>query len=374
MFLNEEFLKLWEELSELNEAKADTERLIAFAGQELADKFLSLRSKLKSPENDLYYWIKNKTPEELEAFLTEVEETKSKTQVKKDLADQGAELVCESEHWKVYHITSFEASQKYGRDTKWCITGINNWGDRYWNEYIENGIQFYFLITKGEYDPRGKYSKIAIAACEQTTGNYSCEVFNQQDTHMALNSIPYIEEIKIPGIDLSKMENKISCFECGVEINPEEIFYGPHEECYCKDCFDNNYYRCKNCDELQYAYIASFEDEHGDKFCFDCCGYDQQSEKKVQFMSKVNDLENFSYEISCDNPFRSFTGLVASKAGLHLRVLNAISVIPAAGVKSTKVEVVSEATGELVYETTGVSKNTTKELMAAVEKYINSYN
>jgi hypothetical protein len=368
MFLNENFLKLWEELSELNEAKADTEKLINFAGEELANKFLDLKSKLKAPENDLYYWIK-KTPEELEAFLTKVEETKSNTQVKKE-ADQGAKLVCSSEHWNVYHITTFEASQKYGRDTKWCITGINNWGDKYWNEYIENGIQFYFLITKGDYDPRGKYSKIAIAVCEYPP---SCEVFNQQDTRMTLDKIPYIEEIKIPGVDLENIYNAVICFDCGEELS-NEIFYGPHDECYCKDCFDNNYYRCKNCGELHYAYIASFEDEHGDKFCLDCCDYDQQSKKKVQFMSKVTDLENFSYEISCENPYRNFTGLVDSKVGLHSRVLNAISAIPAAGVKSTKVEVISEATGELVYETTGVSNNTTKELMTAVEKYINSYN
>jgi hypothetical protein len=190
---------------------------------------------------------------------------------------------------------------------------------------------------------------------------------------MTLDKIPYIEEIKIPGIDLENMYNAIICFDCGEELG-DEIFYGPHDECYCKDCFDSNYYRCKSCGELNYAYVDSFEDEHGDKFCFDCCDYNQQSEKKVQFMSKVNDLENFSYEISCDNPFRSFTGLVVSKADLHSRVLNAISVIPAAGVNSTKVIVVSGATGELVYRTTGINNNITKELMDAVEKYINSYN
>jgi hypothetical protein len=37
------------------------------------------------------------------------------------------------------------------------------------------------------------------------------------------------------------------------------------------------------------------------------------------------------------------------------------------------VVVVSAVTGEIIYETTGVSKNTTKELMTAVEKYISLF-
>lgn len=376
MKLYEEF-KLYETMwdSPLVEAKEDTEKLIVFAGQELADKFLRLKSKLKSPENDLYYWIKKKTPEELRAFLATIEGTKSKTQVKKDFAEQGAELVCDSEHWKVYHITTFEASQKYGRDTKWCITGINNWGDEYWNEYRENGIQFYFLITKGDYDPRGKYSKIAIATCEQTTGGHSCEVFNQQDTPIPLASVPYIDEITLPGIDMENIQNDIKCFECGIILETEEdIMFGPQGECYCKDCFNSIYYRCKNCGELHWAHIASFEDEYGNKFCLDCCDFDKQNKKKIQFISKVNSLENFSYKISCKNPFKSFTGLVKSKADLQRRISNAISIISIDGGKSTKIEVSSMATGELIFETTGLNNNTVKEVMIAVEKYINSYN
>lgn len=379
--LLEEF-KLYENMWELTEAKADTQKLIDFAGEEIANKFLALKSKLKSPENDLYYWIKNKTPEELEAFLTEVEGTKSNTQLKKE-ADQGAKLVCSSEHWNVYHITTFEASQKYGRDTKWCITGINNWGDRYWNEYTENGCQFYFLITKGEYDPRGKYSKVAIAAVQQTTGGYSCEVFNQQDTQIALSSVPYIEEVKIPGIDLSKIDNRISCFECGMEIKPEEIFRGPHDECYCKSCFDDTYFRCKKCNELHYAYIASHEDERGNKYCLDCY-YDGSfsSDKLDQIMAKAsNELESltredfmiFKYKVYADKPFMHFTGIATSVEDLHRRIINAISNGTRENKETIKVEVISSITGEVIYDKTGNSPNTTKEVDDAVNAFLDSY-
>jgi hypothetical protein len=231
MFLSEDFRQLWEELNELNEAKADTERLVAFAGQELADKFLSLKSKLKAPENDLYYWIKKKTPEELESFLAELESTKSKTQIKKDLADQGAELVCESEHWKVYHITTYEAAQAYGRDTHWCITGINEWGDRYWREYKEKGVDFYFFITKGEYNPRGYDSKFALALYPD---NKTCEVFNQKDGQVSLLDIKHIYEVKLPGIDWDDLDDQIvECQRCGEQISRSE-----EQDGYCVYCYD----------------------------------------------------------------------------------------------------------------------------------------
>ena len=175
MFLNKDFLNLYEEFSEINESKADTLKLVNFAGEDLANRFLAVKNRLTAPENDLYYWIKNKTPEELESAISSLENTRTKTQVKKELSEVGAELVDETEHWKVYHITTFEAAQKYGRDTKWCITGIDGYGDKYWKEYTEDaGVNFYFLITKGAYDPRGTDSKFALALYSHELG----EVFN----------------------------------------------------------------------------------------------------------------------------------------------------------------------------------------------------
>jgi hypothetical protein len=55
-----DFIKLYEKLSAINEvtlteAKADTQKLITFAGKDLADRFLKIKHRLKTPENDLYY-------------------------------------------------------------------------------------------------------------------------------------------------------------------------------------------------------------------------------------------------------------------------------------------------------------------------------
>lgn len=230
MKLYEEF-KLWETLwdTQLIEAKADTEKLIAFAGQELADKFLSLRSKLKSPENDLYYWIKKKTPADLERRIIDLEQTTSRAQQRKKISE-GATLVAENDYWKVYHITTFEASKYYGRDTKWCITGINDYGTKYWDEYTQKGIKFWFFIAKENYDPRGFDSKFALSVIDNRY-----EVYNQQDQKVSLYAIPNIEDLSIPGLDLNSLmyiepeANTETCSLCGcVVAHPFDRFHAPY--------------------------------------------------------------------------------------------------------------------------------------------------
>ena len=224
--------KLWEEFSEsLTESKTDTQKLVDFAGADLAGRFFDIKNKLKAPENDLYYWIKNKSIEELEQTVNKIENTKSNTQIKKDAAENGAELVCKTDHWKVYHITTYEAAQAYGRDTHWCITGINEWGDKYWREYKEKGIDFYFLITKDRYNPRGFDSKFALAIYPD---NKTCEVFNQKDGQVSIYDIKYIYEVKIPGIDLENLDDQIvECIRCGEQISRNE-----EQDGYCVYCYD----------------------------------------------------------------------------------------------------------------------------------------
>lgn len=204
MFLNNDFMKLWEELSELNESKADTQKLINFAGEDLAKRFLAIKNRLKAPKNDLYYWINTKTVDELEQIVLYSENAKSKSRVKKEVADQGAKLIQETEHWKVYHITTYEAAKKYGKDTKWCITGLEGaFGDRYWHNYKSIGTEFYFLITKMNYDPRGLESKFAIAIVDEYE---AYEAYNQQDASKELFEIPYINEISIPNVNFNELD------------------------------------------------------------------------------------------------------------------------------------------------------------------------
>ncbi len=270
--LAEEF-KLYENMwNSLTEAKADTQRLIDFAGEDLANRFITIKNKLKAPENDLYYWIKNKTVAELETAVAAAENTKSKRALAREAKVDGADIVCESEHWKVYHITTYEASQIIGRDTTWCITGIHG-NDYYWNDYTRRGIDFYFLVTKGEYDPRGTDSKFALAIYP----NDLLQVFNQQDEEMNLEDVPYIDEVNIPGIDLFELEayednTYAFCYYCDCELNEEDAWMDPDGEVLCYDCWHDQFFSCYYCNETFALEAAPTADEVDCDYpvCRDC--------------------------------------------------------------------------------------------------------
>lgn len=250
----------------LTEAKADTQKLIDFAGEDLAKRFIAIKHKLKAPRNDLYFWIKNKTPDQLLAVVQDAEETKSNRQLAKE-ADQGAELICETDYWKVYHITSFAASQKYGRDSKWCITGVNGYGDRYWKLYTEQGVKFYFLITKVNYDPRGTDSKFAVAVYKDGSG----ELYDQQDEKVGFDSVPYSAGIEIPGVDLDSIHECIGfCDYCDTEFYDEdEINYGPNGEYMCESCYEKHCFTCYNCYDISWI-SKSFTMPDGSRVCERC--------------------------------------------------------------------------------------------------------
>lgn len=296
--------------SKLTEAKADTQRLIDFAGQDLADRFLKIKDKLKSPENDLYYWIKNKTAAELELAVANIENTKSNSATKKEISERGAQLVCDSTHWKVYHITTFEAAQKYGRDSQWCITGVNDYGDRYWKQYTDDGVSFYFAINKEDYNPRGTDSKFAFAVYP---GGVPIELYNQVDDRSSLEDMPYYSEISIPGVDLRNVTEDdyddgagYTCDLCGCEIEEGEEYITPDGEYYCEDCWEENFFECSKCGETnsrEDAIITVF----GEPLCATCWFEFMDSDKgNAQSFAdwSFDGIESFFGEINTENEKR----------------------------------------------------------------------
>lgn len=218
-------------LSLLNESKMDQQNLINFAGVDIADEFFKIKDKLKSPQNDLYYWINNKTVEDLAEFIKKFNSNKSNTSLKKEASDS-AKLVATTTHYSIYEILSLEASQKYGRDTTWCISGIHD-GREFWQTL--GAAHIYFLINK-HAPARSWESKFAIVVYKDN----DCEIRDVNDNAMFFEEIPYSDEIHIPGIDVSRLHVIfVTCAICGEDIQPIEDYdvddYGAH---YCSTCTD----------------------------------------------------------------------------------------------------------------------------------------
>lgn len=110
----------------ITEARVDKERMIQWGGQELFDKFEKVKNSLDGRLRDMTYWTSKKNPhdpEELEKLVDDILAEREAKKEKERLASDGAELIYEDADWLVYKITNFEASQKYGKNTKWCISG-----------------------------------------------------------------------------------------------------------------------------------------------------------------------------------------------------------------------------------------------------------
>ena len=120
-----------------------------------------------------------------------MKEQRDKKDVKKKEKD-GARLIYSDSNWKVYKITTYEASVKYGANTKWCISGSKRWsnganGRGYWNDYTSKGVKFYFFI--------GNNTKYALALYPN---DKDFEIFDAQDISISyIPNAPIIDEIKV---------------------------------------------------------------------------------------------------------------------------------------------------------------------------------
>jgi hypothetical protein len=136
------------------EAKADRDRFQAWAGEDLFNRFLKIKDRLASPTNDMTFWTSTRQPRKKEELLAIIEEEEEKINAKeqeKKLIQDGAKILFQDDKWLVYAIENFEACQKYGAGTKWCITGKNMDGDdaygrKYWDSYTADGNDFYFFL------------------------------------------------------------------------------------------------------------------------------------------------------------------------------------------------------------------------------------
>lgn len=188
----------------LYEAKEDNQKLIDFIGDEYANMFFELKKqgRIKSPQNDIYYWLK-KTPQELRDFLMDMHLTRSNSEQRK-LDKSGADLVYNKDGWKIYKINTYDAAKYYGKGTKWCISGNypgnEGQGEYYFNDYKSNGVKDYYFIINPENHKwcyLDTYSGFSDSILWDEEDNGVDDIYDDTIPNFpeeALNSIPGMKE------------------------------------------------------------------------------------------------------------------------------------------------------------------------------------
>ena len=204
-----DFMSLYEELSVLNESKADIDNFINKFGEDTYELFKKSNQRLKNKgiSTDLTYHIKHTDKKDLDAILLNLQNRA----ITKD--DNLTELAGDYEYlgtgkgYKVYKINDVIASINFGAGTGWCISGrYGHYGEKnytptretaeeHWDSYAERGVKFYFFI--------GTNSKVALALYPRilnpniVIGNVlinktNCEIYNEQDDldYGLLDSLP----------------------------------------------------------------------------------------------------------------------------------------------------------------------------------------
>ena len=196
--LKTDFISLYEELSVLNEAKADIDSFINKFGEDTYELFKKSNQRLKNKgiSTDLTYHVKHTNKKDLDAILLNLQ---NRVITKDDSLTEIAgdyEYLGEDKGYKVYKINDVVASMNFGSGTGWCISGrYGHYGEKnykptreaaeeHWNKYTGLGVQFYFFI--------GTNNKVALALypdafdLNSVIGNLfivktNCQIYNEQD-------------------------------------------------------------------------------------------------------------------------------------------------------------------------------------------------
>lgn len=109
-----------------------------YLGDDLFDDYMKIRNKISDTEWKDFGKIQKKDLSDIRDY---VDNFQSKSDVKKQDKNKGAELIYSKDGWKVYKITTYKAAQLYGKGTKWCITGNHE-------DYAERGQELFDTYIK----------------------------------------------------------------------------------------------------------------------------------------------------------------------------------------------------------------------------------
>ena len=204
-FLNESFDKI------LNEARQDDINFANVFGEDMLARFKALKqsNRLTGEKSGYYYWIGKSredlegTIEKLDSFLSSLENRVSRGD-RRRLAQDGADVLYEDEDWIVLKINTYEAAQKYGAGSVWCITGRyhghESEGQHWFDNYRENnGWDYYFYIKKDGRDLEGRQEKWCLCWDGEEGSRY--EIWRGDQREQSESEVSYIPDApQVPGL------------------------------------------------------------------------------------------------------------------------------------------------------------------------------
>jgi len=164
-------------------------------GEDRLNRFLAIKNKIPNDQQkykDMDYITARATPEQLDkmldyydSYVTPTQKKKQDLERKKQLAQGGYEFIGERNGWRVYYIKTYEASNYYGRGTKWCVSGDNVYADGkhprdHFAEYLQYGRLYFYL--KGT-------QKIAVFIYDRVKEG-KVEIYDDADRIMYFNDLP----------------------------------------------------------------------------------------------------------------------------------------------------------------------------------------
>jgi len=153
-----------------------------------AFKILKQRQILKGSEGDISPWVK-KPFAEFQKFVQEKQAQFQQKNLQKQTAS-AADKVFENDKCIVVVPHTYEASCKYGANTKWCTA--SNKTNEHWEQYTKNNVKFYYIIPK---DNSGKFA-VAVYPHPPEETDVTSETYNAQDRLVELPLV--LKKFQIP--------------------------------------------------------------------------------------------------------------------------------------------------------------------------------
>jgi len=231
--------------NQIYEGRHDLDLLKSYLGYDYYNKYNLIKNKISDPEYKDVYKLVKKDPDEVKDYIDNFKSNRDSVKA----AKEGARKIYEDSDWVVYHITDYNASKYYGRDTKWCLSGNYNGleevGKDEFEKYNSNS-NIYFYINK--HKAREKYAILKNRYTDRITDVYDSADHHLGDSAYYIDAeLPYVEEVGY---------NTVSQLELYDAIKEGDLDY-------VKDCFSKDFVNMKDyrgVTPLMIAVMRSYED------------------------------------------------------------------------------------------------------------------